>query len=75
MLSSDSAKAGEKYYCGYQNQRNSSLEIDEIVEDCRDCRESLCRKSSREEEKACLWSDYTGTCVAATKGRGKMIFI
>ena len=70
MLDSDSVSAHEKYYCGYQN--NSSLKIDEIVEDCGDCQETLCKKSRRlmtgtEEENVCLWNDYSGSCVAAPK--------
>ena len=63
-------RANEKYFCGYQ--KNSTLEIEEIVEDCGDCKETLCKKSSSpmsgsEEENVCLWNDYTGSCVALPK--------
>ena len=63
--------ANEKYYCGYK--KNSTLKIEEIVEDCGDCQETLCKKSSspmngsEEENYFCLWNDYTGSCVAAPK--------
>ena len=50
------------------------MDIEEIVEDCGSCRETLCRKSSNplgglEEGKVCQWNDYSGSCVAATKVR------
>lgn len=64
-------RASEKYFCGFQ-KNSTQLDIEEIVEDCGTCRESLCRKSSSpqggmEEERVCLWNDYSGSCVAATK--------
>ena len=58
------------YFCGYQ--KNSSLKIDKIVEDCGDCQETLCQKTNSlmsgiEEENVCLWNHYSGSCVAAPK--------